>query len=504
MPKPVGMLVLALLAALLPCCRSGPGETRAAAAGPAEVSPERPPDGVESGAAGSPPPAPAPVETAAPAPALPVPTLPLPERAPPAAAAARGETDAAVAPLPLPALAPSAPLARLNRIPPDLAESVPWPPTAAYLNERADAAPAGAGLPAEAEQAPPPQAPAQPPLSQTPAQPPPPQAPAQPPAQPPPPQTPAQPPPGPAASPGRVILARSNDRVEVLLDGAGWLFMGFDDSIDGEAVSFLSRESERGQTSFIFRVHELGSYTLSFELQDSAAGSTRRETVVVDVLPEEEFDRRLSASRSSYEPEEPAADYRRAEQLFSRGELELALIEFIRNYREDDGYATDRIAAIYLAGGEYEAALKYYRKNLDAGAPEAEYRDRAVLGALRAGLGLKDADLVLEFLEDFLALRSLPIAGELVDAAGLQLSAGRHASARLLLREYRARYPRGERMDEVLFLLGRLYEQDSPLRDLEASRAFYQRVWDEYPESLLADEAWNRLRYLDRHFFHVQ
>lgn len=251
-------------------------------------------------------------------------------------------------------------------------------------------------------------------------------------------------------------------------------------------------------------MHELGSFSLDFQLQDSKAGTTRKETMVLNVLPEAEFDRRLAAARNDAVQTEPGPDYSRAENLFSRGELELALIEFIRNYRAQDSYANDRIATIYLAGGEYEAALKYYRRNLDAEMTEEDYRSRAVLGVMRAGLALEDEDLVLEVLEDFLALRSLPVDSELVDAARLQLNSGRAASARLLLREYRARYPRGKRMDEVLFLLGRLHEQNTPFRDLEVSRAYYQRVYEEYPESLLADEAYERLRYLDRHFFHVQ
>ena len=515
MNKAMIKLMLSLLVALVLGCRSVPREEVAGQADSAPVRPEMPP-GASKGDAESPPPQAADEaateaadEAAAEAGPSSV-TLPRPEREPPAAVAGAG-TAAGLKP-PLPETEPGDPLTRLNSLPPGLDKEFAWPPLESYWRpdlpsgkEAEEASPNGqdraavtAAAADKAAAAAAPQAAATSARQAAPAAP---QAAAQAARQ----AAPAAPLAEASDVPaGRQILARPDDRVEVQFDGTGWLFLGFGPQVADEDVRFLSRESNDGRTSFTFRAHELGSYDLGFQLQDVREGSTREETVTLQVLPEEEFDRRLASTREDEEGSvEPAPDYERAEKLYARGELDLALVEFISNYREGDAYANDRIAAIYLAGREYEAALKYYRRNLDSGAA-ASYRDRAVLGAVRAGLGLRDPDLVLEFLENLLGLRSLPIAGELVEAARLQLSAGRHAGARLLLREYRTRYPRGERMDEVLFLLGRLYEQDSPLRDLEISRAYYQRVYDEYPESLLADEAYERLRYLDRHFFHVQ
>jgi tetratricopeptide (TPR) repeat protein len=496
MTKGIIKFLLLLWAVLALSCRSGPVSGSASASADSPGGPERPESGVESiaeGEDGSLRPAVPPAAAAASVP--PAVTLPLPEADRPEEAAIDGFD------LPMPALASSAPLAELNRLPPDIAPAVAWPPLDAYWR-RADAAAAAEPVP-EPEAAPEvrnPPAGAALPRGESALSAPPAGAPATAPAPAAAPAAAAEP----AAAPAREILARRDDRVEILFDGPGWIFLGSEPEIDEEAISFLARESDKGQTSFIFRVHELGSFSLDFQLQDSKAGTTRKETMVLNVLPEAEFDRRLATARNDAVQTKPGADYSRAENLFSRGELELALIEFIRNYRDQDSYANDRIATIYLSGGEYEAALKYYRRNLDAEMTEEDYRSRAVLGVMRAGLALEDEDLVLEVLEDFLALRSLPVDSELVDAARLQLNSGRAASARLLLREYRTRYPRGKRMDEVLFMLGRLHEQNTPLRDLEVSRAYYQRVYEEYPESLLADEAYERLRYLDRHFFHVQ
>jgi hypothetical protein len=506
MNKGLLLLMLLLGVVLALSCRSGPGASPEVSAVPPDTAqrlPESPgeSDPPQPSQPSQPPPQPpAAAERALPPDA----TLPRPAPRKAAAEPAGGE-------LPLPALAAGSPMAELNRMPPATA----WPPLDSYWRPTEQAASeAGsateAAAPEPAAAVPAAAAAVSPPAAQTRIQ-----TQDQAPAKPAPapgsrqetaagPQSPAgSTPDPPAAGSNREILARLEDRVEVVFGAPGWLFLGFDEGVDSEAISFLSRESGGGQTSFIFRVHERGVYTLGFQLQDAADGSVWQETVVLNVLPEQEFDRQLAASRGGETATDPKPDYTRAEQLYSLGELDLALIEFIRHYREEDSYANDRIAAIYLAGGEYEAALKYYSRNLEDAADQ-DYRGRAVLGVMRAGLGLEDEDLVREIMEDFLALRSLPIASELVAAARLLLGAGRHAAARALLQEYRTRYPGGKRMDEVLFLLGRLYEQDTPLRDLEASRAFYQRVYDEYPESLFSDEAYQRLRYLDRHFFHLQ
>ena len=59
-------------------------------------------------------------------------------------------------------------------------------------------------------------------------------------------------------------------------------------------------------------------------------------------------------------------------------------------------------------------------------------------------------------------------------------------------------------LDEVYFRLARIYEVDSPYRDLEKALKYYRLVYDLFPESLYVDEAEKRIKYLNRHFFLIQ
>ncbi|MBA7711758.1 hypothetical protein ES703_120724 [subsurface metagenome] len=188
-------------------------------------------------------------------------------------------------------------------------------------------------------------------------------------------------------------------------------------------------------------------------------------------------------------------------------ELESALVEFIKDYREGSPYLNDRIAAIYSRTGRHEAAVKYYRRNLEAA---GEYADRAVLGLIRSALALEDPVLLLDQLQSFLDLDPILIEQDLVAIARFQLKSGHYSAALNLFDEYLKRYLAGPAadssayLDEVYFLIAQAFEQDCPQRDLKKARDFYQSVYDEFPESSFAGRSYQRIRYLDRYFFHIR
>jgi TolA-binding protein len=241
---------------------------------------------------------------------------------------------------------------------------------------------------------------------------------------------------------------------------------------------------------------------LGFQLQDNSRGLLRNETVRLRVLPEEQF--RQAVAQQAVAPEAAPLDpaqLETAERLFNARAFDLALAEYLKLYRPAEPLLNDRLAAIYAETGEPEAAAKYFEKNLSAPEP---YRERAVVGLVRAGLAQGSEELIHEHLKELLAVRSLPIGPELLAAARLLLKRGRSGLALELLLEYPRRYPLGAELDQAWFLLAQLYELESPLRDLARARGLYKRVYDEFPESTYAAEAQARVRYLDRYFFNVQ
>ena len=335
----------------------------------------------------------------------------------------------------------------------------------------------------------------------------------------------------------REVLARRGDPVELSFEGEGWLFAaagrgsGTEVGRGPEGLEFAGSSSGQGRTRFSFTARELGEYTLSFQLQDHQAGMLRNELVRLRVLDDEAFARELTGgagvSTGAGEPEYPwragssaspvgppvsapfigehpgsmGAAVSRADRFFELGEYELALESYLREYRAGDPYLNERIAESYTAIGDYGAAATYYRSNLRG---PADYRDRAILGLVRSALALEDEQLVIDTIPALLAVDRVPVQTELLGLARYLHLRARSAMAMQLLREYARRYPSGSGMDETLYRMAQLYESENALRDLAAARAAYRRVYEEWPESPFSEPAYQRLQYLDRHFFDVR
>lgn len=300
----------------------------------------------------------------------------------------------------------------------------------------------------------------------------------------------------------REVLARKGDTVSIEQEGGGWLFLGLPPAGRSPGLLFLSSDTGGSRSSFSFKALEYGEYDLGFQLQDNSRGLLQNETVRLRVLPDEQF--RQAVTRQAAAPETTPVDpalLETAERLFNARAYDLALAEYLKLYRPADPLLNDRLAAIYAETGEPEAAQKYYEKNLSAVEP---YHERAVVGLVRAGVAQGSEGLVHEHLKSLLAVRSLPIGRELLDAARLLLERGRPGLALELLLEYPRRYPRGTELDRAWFQLARLYEMESPMRDLARARQYYKKVYEVFPDSAYAAEAQVRVRYLDRYFFIVQ
>jgi hypothetical protein len=299
----------------------------------------------------------------------------------------------------------------------------------------------------------------------------------------------------------REVLARKGDTVSIELEGRGWLFLGLP-SGRSAGVSYLTMDAGGPRSVFSFKALEYGEYDLGFQLQDNARGLLQNETVRLRVLPEEQFSE--SVARQAAVPQAAPLDpgeLAAAERLFTARAFDLALAEYLKLYREGDPLLNDRLAFIYAETGEPAAAAKYYQKNLSAPDP---YGELAVVGLARAALALGSEEMVHEQLKGLLGVRSLPIGRELLDTARFLMERGRAALALEPLREYLRRYERGAELDRAWFLLARLYELESPLRDVAKAREYYTKIYDELPESAYAAEAQARIRYLDRYFFNVQ
>jgi hypothetical protein len=310
----------------------------------------------------------------------------------------------------------------------------------------------------------------------------------------------------PAASATKVreVFARVGDEIEIVMDGAGYLFLGFADR-QTDSMTFKARSVKDGRTSFTFKALRLGTWDLDFQQQDAATGTSRVEGVRVVVLEEEEFaaavQRQASGETSEVLSALETGRVEWAEKLVALGKARQAVAEYLKGYREGNPDLNDRIAALYAATDDEAAAEKYWKKNVGAAAP---YGDRAVVGLARLAVGSGDLDGYLAWHRQLLAVTAEPIGDVLVDAALAARELGDAGLGIDLLAEYGRRYPDGARLDEAAFVTAQLLESESPFRDLKRSRDLYDALLRQFPESAHAAEASERLRYLDRHFFTVR
>lgn len=303
----------------------------------------------------------------------------------------------------------------------------------------------------------------------------------------------------------REIYARQGDEVQIGLDGTGFLFLGFPDkSPQTDGMSFKGKENRNNKTWFSFQPLKLGTYDLDFLRQDNSTGQSNKETVRVHVVSDQDFNiatnQQQGLDQSSAGKVEPG-DTAFAQRLSGLGANEAAIAELLKGYRDGNPALNDQIASLYMGTGAFDAAGKYYQKNMS---PQTPFTTDAVLGMVRIAIAQKDQQGLMSYLKQFLAVKGPAMEETLLRAARMEKEKGETGVALDLAAEYTTRYPEGNWRDEAAFLTAQLLEADSRYRNIARARDIYLEILRSYPESTFASAARERLLYLERHFFEVR
>ncbi len=310
----------------------------------------------------------------------------------------------------------------------------------------------------------------------------------------------------------QIFYARAGDDIEISFDREGWLFLGYKDKESSEAVIFQSREYRKGSTIFVFSAQKLGTYELPFQFQQNFSATQEQVTMKVLVVEEKEFERLVSVSGGGAVSE--IESYQYAERLIELGRYEEALAEYLKRYGTGSPYLNDRIADLSLRTSRFDDAIQYWLKNWEKRsetglASEADdsgpnYSDLALSGIVRTCLAKDDHPSLLLYAEAFLDIDSSSIDRETIMMVEYLLEKGDFKRAKDFLQRYLKRHPNSAVMDQVLFLHGRIYEENKEQRNYKLARDAYARVYTDFPESLFADAAKEKADFLNRHFFFVR
>lgn len=306
----------------------------------------------------------------------------------------------------------------------------------------------------------------------------------------------------------RKVYAQVGDDITIALKGGGWTFTGGGSS--GElwkhGVRYETRTMDASGTTFSFKATALGRWILEFQQQDASTGTTKGERVNVDVLTKQEFARALAAKQPAGSsiarggasgPELAAADW-----LYKEGKYTEALDAYEKAWSPGEPALTDKIAELAYRVGHYRDAHDYWQKNF--GMHGTVYGDLAVAGLMKTATAERDAPELRALFDSIHALPGLPNSSDLLSAARYLVEAKQWEVAERYLEEYLRRYNGGPGADVADYLLGQIYEGDTPMQNARKALEYYREIVDRYPTSAYYDRARANIVYLRRQFFEIR
>ena len=239
--------------------------------------------------------------------------------------------------------------------------------------------------------------------------------------------------------------------------GTGWLYLGDEEGKEG--LRYETRRFEETQAVFALNPETAGEYVLRFQRQNPVDRATEVSLVRV-VVKEKASAPSAAGSGASSAP----------------GVLGAV------------SAAAAPPPSVSSAAAQAAATPRSSSSSTASSAPSAT--DPA-LAAASAAVAAQAAPPAAPVLPDE------PAA--LLRLARAELDAKRAQSAIEALDRYLALYPYGN--DELFYLYGLAYEQDTPFRNIKKAWESYKRVRDEYPRSARWAAAADRVAYLERHYF---
>jgi hypothetical protein len=293
----------------------------------------------------------------------------------------------------------------------------------------------------------------------------------------------------------REVRSIKGDDIEISFNKDNWIFLGFDKPSDPKGLEFLSRKSGNGETVFYFKAIENGIYDLSFERQNNTTSETSKEYVRIIVGAD------IGGVLSSDDKTQAALQDKTADELYGEGRFKEALQKYQNGYEEGSPALDDRIAELLKKTGNSEQAIKFWQKNIsDPGV----FSNKAVLEIAQTYMEKKDKQSLLKFVNQLSNNSDIPSDKYVSVICHYLESKGEVDLGLKIVNDYLAHHRNGSGLDRLYYILGQLYEKDTPSRDLKKSKTYYQVVCDQFPESFLMEAALGRINYLNRYFFIIK
>jgi len=266
----------------------------------------------------------------------------------------------------------------------------------------------------------------------------------------------------------RVVRMTVGQILEVPFQGTGWVYLGELGSRRGLSYDSRRLDTERGVTrgqSFIFRAETAGTYILKFYRQDFIQDYIINDYVQVIVGEVDDAGRGRTGA------------------VIDRGRV----------------VAEPRWPTIPGAAGSTSETV-----TPPAGTVAEPQRSDAAQAAEPASPAASGSAPATAAPSQAAASPSAAVVPpeEYVRQAKQEFDAGHVEQALSIIDQMKQRYPSGT--DESWWLLGQLYEANSPARDIRQSLECYRTLINQYPQSSRVDDARRRIAYLERYYLNIR
>ncbi|MCD6396327.1 MAG: hypothetical protein J7L71_02185, partial [Spirochaetaceae bacterium] len=123
---------------------------------------------------------------------------------------------------------------------------------------------------------------------------------------------------------------------------------------------------------------------------------------------------------------------------------------------------------------------------------------------LKDYLSTKNVEGIFNMVPDLVRSKDSEIRGLLPETAELLYGSSRFVPTALILETLTMDKNYTDSKDRFLYLLGKTYEADSPVRNELIAADYYKQLLDTYPASIYWDESQDRYRFLKRRYIDIR
>lgn len=289
--------------------------------------------------------------------------------------------------------------------------------------------------------------------------------------------------------PSRSVTIKNNQYLDVIYPGAGWAYIGEEEA--GKHMTFFGRKLGKGDTAFTLRSKKSGSTLLHFYKNDTLTGEYIDDYLLVNI--EEDVAKtngRITApSYADIVPQKPE------KRLEDATEVKDVQKEEQKNESSEVSVSDAKTPEKKTEESSKEAVESNKKDKIKT------VIENTTTSALKTEPSRLENIAVQETVTE--KEEKIEISSEnLLENAQKSFNDGKFETALVETQEYLAKENLKE--DEALFLLGQIYESESPVKNIRSSIDSYDTLVRNFPSSPLWKKANQRSIYLKRFYIDIR